>query len=254
MVQLAVEPALAAGLAWCYLGGVVLFLVLLLLWGFADENLHRYLSQMNDRGIEGSLLLFLLLCLLGMSSLSAIWHGHGAAAVLRAALGALVGVLMLTLSYSTLHLRLFPVSIVLAVGCVLSVAVSLARLRRPFAAAALCLVLGLLVGWDQRFGPTWQKLLVAFCLLAEAVQILYCHPRLPPLGAGLPGRLLRGLLALYARPGPVAFGLRPVRPIAIPCSATGHCQPRACHRARTSWRAGSWPTARGRSRGAITGW
>lgn len=167
-------------LAATYAGGLLVFAVLLLVWGLSPRWQHYYISQMKDAGAAGTVLMALLLGLQLVSLAAAALRGPTPALWLRAALAALVLVLLLTDSASSVHIAAFLASMILAVALSGHSAIDLFARGHLALAIAVLALLGLLAIWTDAWGPTWQKTMVLLFVAVEALHLLVPAPPAPP--------------------------------------------------------------------------
>lgn len=162
-----------------FLATTVAALVVLLLCGFTDENRHRYISQMNDAGSGGSMILGLVCGAALSAAVIAILHGRHMGALLRIAIALLVWWIMTTKASSGDHMFAYFVVIFLYGFITVFAVMTLAEDHELLASIAVPLGFAAVVLMFKSFGegPSGQKAVLIGFMLIEVLTVFWCYPR-----------------------------------------------------------------------------
>lgn len=147
----------------------------LLGWGFSPRASSLYISQLNDGGYQGGIIMAAIMLVVAVTAYAAALRQRFAGAGFRVMLlVALLG-MQATTATSTIHKELFYLGLGLAFLITIATAVEvLAGWSRGWGVVLLALIVGfgcLLAKW----GPVGQKIVVLGFVAIEAVG-LYLHP------------------------------------------------------------------------------
>lgn len=148
-------------------------------YAFQVDTRGRYISQMNDAGQGGALILGLVIASAATAGVIAILYGRYVAGLLRFVVAALVSGVMATGAYSGDHaMAYFGVLGVYGIIAVFTV-MTLASASEIFSAVAipLGLVSVLLITQYLGDGPSGQKVVLMGFLAMECLNVCVCFPQ-----------------------------------------------------------------------------
>lgn len=148
-------------------------------FAFEQQTRGRFISQMNDAGQGGTLILVLVIAAAATAGVIAMLYGRYVAGLLRFAIAVLVSVIMTTNAYSGGHAAAYFGVLGIYIMITVFSVMTLASATDLLSAIAIPLGLAVVIVITQYLGdgPSGQKLVLMAFLVVECFNVCVCFPQ-----------------------------------------------------------------------------
>lgn len=151
----------------------------ILSYGYTETARDRFISQMNDAGMNGGVIMWLVLAAASTAAAIAWLHGRTMAAALRMMIAGLIYVLVTTKATSGDHLMAYAAVVLLYGTISIFTVMALSDHWDVFAGVSLLFGLLAMIMMVKIFagGPAGQKSALIVFLVVECLTVYVCFPR-----------------------------------------------------------------------------